>query len=80
MNEFNFDGLLNALGKNITEFAAETGIAPNTCTTWRRLKTDARIRQESVYKIIKAYPDRDLSEFMPMYRELHEQYRKNITK
>jgi|GEM_PF-2780244 len=71
MNRFDFKGLLKHLDINQSEFHQRTGIAMNTITKWKRQDSDARIYQESILKILTAFPNVDLKPFMPTYKAIN---------
>ena len=48
------------------------GFNKNTPALWKKLTTDEEIQQASILKLVKAFPNIDLSKYFPTHRQILE--------
>ena len=67
---FSFEDFKNSNGLSNKTIIEKTSLNKNTLTKWNKLTSDKDIQQESILKLLRAFPEIDLAKYFPTHAEI----------
>ncbi len=68
--QFSFANFKNSNGLSNKTIIEKTSLNKNTLTKWNKLTSDKDIQQESILKLLRAFPKIDLAKYFPTHAEI----------